>query len=719
MPPEDSLHDAVVNRFLLELIDDRAAGRERPLPEYQARFPGFEDAIAGEYRRQRGATPPAPAAFLAEGQVIGSYRLVAEIGRGGQGSVWRALDARTGRTVALKILHGEHAWTEAALARFRREVAIACKLDHPGICAVYEADTQGGLPYVAMQLLDGETLAERIQRHKREQTRPDPLDVAGRIELAARALHAAHAAGVVHRDVKPGNLITTRAERVVLLDFGLAREVEGATLTRTGDVFGTPAYMAPEQIEGRACSASTDVWALGVTLYEALTLEQPFHAPTREALYRAILAEEAPDPRALDRRVPRDLAVVVATALAKEPERRYASALDLAEDLRAFQEGRPIAARPIGLAGRAWRWARREPRRAALSAALLAAVLLLAATSGYLVARRGELEAGKRALAEAELQRLIRDVSGGFARDAARESLDEMLAEDPDLVPQRATLAMHLGRRERFDEAWRILDATPPGQASDARLARAKTMVLLYSDRLAEADALDRELGLPRTELEAHIASMFAELRAGPAAPERAFEHALRAVLLVPGMNEAFLERFLFTAFQSGRREESALAAEILVARWPDSATAWFYAATPWSAFDEARSRAALEKAVELDPELGLAHATRSYYAMVDGEFERADELFERAFALFPPGSREQRGLLQVRALECLHFDREDAALASVERAIDVAGADAELLLLRARALRELGRNAEADETLGQVLELDPENAEAHELLGF
>ena len=352
--------DAVANELLRLVLEDRGGGRERPLAEYQALFPGHEELVA---RELAGAGADSGAV---DGELFAGYRLLRPIGRGGQGQVWLAEDPRLGRSVALKVLDGL-ALSPDALARFRREVLIASRLDDPGICAVYDAGEERGVPYLAMRYVPGRTLAELLEAAREvgargssalalpaadvdEGCRGAALEVARvlrTIERLARSLHAAHERDVVHRDVKPSNVVICDDGAPVLLDFGLARVQDHAlgTLTRSGDVFGTPAYMAPEQIAGHAADRRADVWALGVLLHECLTLVRPFAAPTREALYAAILTRPAPDPRERNPQVGADLALVVETALEKDLSRRYASALELADELRRVRRGEPVRAR--------------------------------------------------------------------------------------------------------------------------------------------------------------------------------------------------------------------------------------------------------------------------------------------------------------------------------------------------------------------------------------
>lgn len=392
----------VPQRFLARWFEDQDAGFERSLTEYLAEFPEDPAAIAKAWlslRQEESAAPTGP-----ETDQIGPYVLRREIGQGGQGVVWLADDPRLQRAVVIKLLQGFGRLSDDVRRRFRREAEVASRLEHPGICTVYDAGEHDGLPYIVMQHVDGAPLSRHIRKAAdaadptervlhldldltvADPAVPDPPTATPRgstagpgrrevmqmvrlVEKAARALDVAHDAGIIHRDVKPGNIMVTPSGDPVLLDFGLARDLgsEMPTLTRTGDVFGTPAYMAPEQIApgDLAPDRRCDVWALGVTLYECLTLRRPFESPTREGLFREILESEPGDIRRVNRAVPDDLAVVLQTALAKELDRRYATAGEFAEELRRVREREPIHARPVGTLTRTWRAAQRHPVAAA------------------------------------------------------------------------------------------------------------------------------------------------------------------------------------------------------------------------------------------------------------------------------------------------------------------------------------------------------------------
>jgi tetratricopeptide (TPR) repeat protein len=302
---------------------------------------------------------------------IPGYQVEAVLGHGGMGVVFRARHLRLGRLVALKMaLTGSYADSHER-ERFRREAEAVAPLHHPNVVQVYDVGDANGRPYFTMELMEGGSLTRKLAGAPQP-----PLQAAALLATLAGALQAAHEAGVVHRDLKPGNVLLTADGTPKVADFGLARRLDtDARLTLPGAVIGTPSYTAPEQARGdrSAIGPRTDVYALGAILYECLTGRPPFHAGTAAATLQQVVADEPVAPRRLNPSVPADLQTVCMKCLSKEPARRYDSAKELADDLGRFQGGEPIRARPVGTFERAWKWARRRP---ALAAVLLAAVPL-------------------------------------------------------------------------------------------------------------------------------------------------------------------------------------------------------------------------------------------------------------------------------------------------------------------------------------------------------
>ncbi len=526
-----------------EFIERWRRGERPSVEEYAAAHPELADGIrslfpgmlemeglrgSGHATRLAGAEDAGDAAARPPGlpQSIGPYRVEREIGRGGMGVVYLAEDTRLHRRVALKVLPPEVASSRDLRRRFEREASVASRLDHPGICTVYEAGEEQGTGFIAMRYVEGESLDRWVARRSERlrdtmgdvRTREGVLRVVAVIEEAARALHAAHEAGLIHRDIKPANVMVTEAGEPVLLDFGLARETEeaGPALTLSGALMGTPLYMSPEQIaaERGRVDRRTDVYSLGVTLYECLTGRPPFEAPTREALYRRILETEAEDPRRLNRSLPDDLRVVVETAMEKDRERRYRTAEAFAEDLRRVREREPILARPAGPWLRLRRWSERNPAVAGSVAALFLSLSAGLAVSLHLLDEtRTERDAKDTALGERG--RALEE--RGEALEAARR--DRSAAEEARGRAEEARGAAEVARgravadRDAKEEALRearglgLVAASAAAEARDplvaAILAREAVRVRPSPDaagRLASALLASRE----RLLLEGH-----------------------------------------------------------------------------------------------------------------------------------------------------------------------------------------------------------------------
>jgi serine/threonine-protein kinase len=353
------------------------------LPEVCRRWQEFRriDAEVGAWYPEPGTPPDAgaltPVPHAAGLPQVPGYQVEAVLGRGGMSVVYKARHLALKRTVALKMIAGHSDHSERV--RFKVEAEAVARLQHPNVVQIHEIGEADGRPFLALEFVEGGSLANRLGGHP-----VPPRDAARLLRALAEAIHLAHSRNLVHRDLKPANvLLAGSAETPIgqcqpkVTDFGLARQLDADSgQTFVGVVMGTPSYMAPEQAQGRSHTAGppADVYALGAILYECLTGRPPFQGATRMETLEQVRTREPAPPSALSRQVPRDLETVCLKCLRKEPERCYSSARELADDLGRFLDGKPIRARAVGVAERAVKWARRRPAAALLVAALLVLV---------------------------------------------------------------------------------------------------------------------------------------------------------------------------------------------------------------------------------------------------------------------------------------------------------------------------------------------------------
>ncbi len=629
-------------------------------------------APSGRRSEEGTATAEPPVEARPVPRRFGRYELRRELGRGGVGVVWEAWDPKLGRAVALKTLLAGDGASEAQLGRFLREVRAAAGLRHPHIVPVHDAGEVEGRPYLTMDLVDGRSLDQLL-------TAPDPPAPRRVVELLVpivRALSHAHGQGIVHRDVKPENILVDQAGHPYLTDFGLARDLSDATrLTRTDQTVGTPAFMAPEQLRGRTPDPRMDVYGLGATLYEALVGRVPFEGESFPDLLRQVLLDEPAPPRLVNPRVARDLEAIVLVCLEKDPARRYPTAAALAEDLERFLAGEAVQARAPSLARRLIRRGLRH-RAVVVGLVIAAAGLVLGGAAALWAREQGASERRRLEHLEEERRRLIELRT----RDDVRRVLQAEALLAPTIEGQLAAYERLLGEAP---DAW------------DAHVARAR----LLRARGRELRARRADLPGARAALEEALRDLAASAHgAERPAPLLLFEAELvRTELHDPARARAIYEALArheegggLSSYASARlcaqrgdHGEAVAAVDSALALEPDLAPARLLRAElllrehPALALEgldglagltEAEGEVALlrgrallalddfvgaqgeaNRAVELDPTDAEAFLVLGEAQLGDGEAARAARTFERARGLLPGDLRPLR--LLARAL--------------------------------------------------------------------
>ena len=550
---------------------------ETPLQEETPQGPGasttIDDAPTGTVSAQ-----------ILVGRTFGNYEILEELGRGGMGVVYRARHLTTSRCVALKVMRNNPVLTrDADLSpeqRFRVEINAASKLEHEHIVRVYDAGAVDGRLYYSMQLVEGLTLDELIQKSALDDRR------AARIGLEmARAIQFAHDRGVLHRDLKPRNiLVESPRGRALVTDFGLAKlaEIDGE-ITRTGHIVGTPLFMAPEQArDSRKVTTAADTYSLGAVLYAMLTGRPPLRAETYPELLQKLQVEPPASIRESRPRVAKDLETICLKCLEKEPQRRYASARALAEDLERFLDGRPISARPLTAAGRLWRLTRRHPRVIAL---IFTLVLVSAFALGVGLQYRQTLvqrDAARAATADAQQATAVkrRALAQSFV-DKARLSMSRGKAREALALYEQALKEGYENRIEIELEqvaAWVALSQSERARSAVDALAQRsdlgphQAMLRLWQAEFALAHSSDEAirhyeqalaLGLPPAE-RLYAEGMLAETT--PAALAK-----FDAALAIAPFHERSMGMSAYCLIAAGRTQEAERRLEVLSGLNPEN----------------------------------------------------------------------------------------------------------------------------------------------------
>ena len=664
----------------------------------------------------RGPNGAPPIKMLGD---FGDYELLEEIGRGGQGVVYRAHQKSLNRTVALKVI-GLGPWaTEAHLKRFRREAEAAASLDHPLIVPIHEVGEREGCCYFSMNFVEGGQLDEVVRR--------EPIPIRRAVELiakVARTVHYAHEHGILHRDIKPGNILLDVKGEPHLTDFGLARLVETeSTVTRTLDVMGTPSYMAPEQAAGNnaAVSSATDIYGLGAVFYQLLTGHPPFTGGTTFETVRLVLDTEPRSPRLINPKVDRDLSTICLKCLEKDPKRRYSSALALAEDLEHWLKHEPIRAKRSGFFTHGRKWVRRKPAIAVLSAALVA----LAAVMGWSVWKSGLFRAApEKSIAVLPFENLSRDPNNAYFADGIQEEILTRLASIADLkVISRTSTHYYQSKPKNLGEIAKQLGVAHILEGSVQKsgdVVRVNVQLIkAASNSHLWADTFDRKL-IDVFAVESEVAKTVAdqlrakltgreeqEIAAQPTDNPEAYDAYLRGLAYTlkafpTRPNTLGAQKY----FKEAVRLDPKFALSWALLSYVDARGYITQSIQPTAALRE-EARQAAETALTLQPNLGeavLAKGSYYYYCLKD--YDTAVRYFEEARQLLPNSSRIPE-LLAYLARRRGQWDRSEAYFNEAER-LDPRSAS--LLVQRATSYVCLRRFPEALRKFDEALNITPDD---------
>jgi TolB-like protein/Tfp pilus assembly protein PilF/predicted Ser/Thr protein kinase len=684
-----------------------------------------DEPVAGVDDPGRPASPmPATARRPRMLDDFGDYELVEEIGQGGQGVVYRARQKSLNRTVALKVIGLGHWASEARLQRFRLEAKAAGRLDHPCIVPIHEVGERDGYCYFSMNFIEGGQLDEVVER--------EPLPIPRAVELIAklsRAVHHAHEHGILHRDIKPGNILVDQKGEPHLTDFGLARLVETeSTVTRTKEVFGTPSYMAPEQAAGesRNLTSATDVYGLGAVLYQLLVGHPPFDGGTTYETLRLLLETEPRPPRLLNPKIDRDLSTICLKCLEKDPRRRYSSALALAEDLEHWLKHEPILAKRTGFFTHGRKWVRRNPSTAVLVTLLVALAVGLSVT----VWNRKLPFIIPKSIAVLPFENLSEDSDNTYFADGIQEEILTRLAKIGDLkVISRSSTRDYQRKPRNLADIAKQLGVANILEGSVRKAAdRVRVNVQLINAQTNShlwAETYDRKL-TDVFEVETDIAKTIADsLNAKLTRSER------QAIAVRPTANPEAYELYLKGRFLWNKRTGADMRKAIdyfnhAIAKDPNYALAYAALADCYDLLHEysdlspkesyPKAKAAAIKALELDDTLGEAHTSLAYSLVnYDWDWRSAEREYQRAIQLNPNYATAHQWYA-----ECLSMlGRHSEAIAEINKAHEL---DPLSLIINQGVGGKYLYARRYDEAMAQfhrTLELYPHFPPTHQRLGW
>lgn len=653
---------------------------------------------------------------------FGDYELLEEIGRGGQGVVYRARQKSLGRTVALKVIGLGHWSSTPHLKRFRQEAEAAARLEHPRIVPIYEIGEGDGCCYFTMKFVEGGPL---------DQAATDgPLPIRRAAELIlkiAQTVDFAHENGILHRDIKPGNILLDRQGEPHLTDFGLARLIEQeSTVTNTLDVLGTPSYMAPEQASGsaRSLTPAADVYSLGAVFYQMLTGQPPFAGGTTYETIRMVLEKEPRDPRLWNGKVDVDLATICLKCLEKEPVRRYQTAHDLASDVERWLRHEPIAARRTGIVDRGRKWLRRNPTKALAAAAVLGLIAAVGLLIGNSDRFRG---APANSIAVLPFESLSEEKENAYFADGVQEDILTKLAKVAALkvISRTSVMQYREGRNlPQIGNALRVSYVLSGSvRRSATRIHLNAQLIDTRTDTHVWAEEYDRDV-IDTFAVQSEVAQKVVEkLHAKLSPAEKAsIERAPTADLTAFELYTRARNLFLTVSYRNSSKEDLLESANLLnqaVARDPSFFQAycqlvWVHDFLYLVGHDHSNARlalaeAALQSSLRLQPDGGEAHLARGenlYRAHLD--YSGALEELEKARQRLPNESRvfELRGYIERRQ------GKHEEALASLQRANDLDPRNLFVLQQIANSHILLQRFAEAKATLDRALTVAPDDSE-------